>query len=327
MPRIRVNTDDLKSKAKDFDAAAEAFRKAGDEIAAFALSLPSYEGQLSGPARKAGYEIQKNSREISADLSGNAESLRKSAQEFEDVDNQTVGILENNTVSLSAAFVPDCPEGEDGGPLRKGGNPDLLCYYDYGDSVIIYQFGESIILNVTDENREMVEKYIKSVDEFCKNLADMINIFRDMMLQYLSVQQIAMILAIYVGLGMLSIPIAAAIAKALGISVVTTAIATDSVAGLLIDMANLSPWDLCQRLGLLLDPANPQRYIEDLQKLSKVGPATSRAFSDAQEAWSALAPETPPGPSVPIPTPPSQTPMPTETPPTPTETPPPPKRP
>jgi uncharacterized protein YukE len=32
MARIRVNTDDLKSKAKDFDSAADAFNQAGDDI-------------------------------------------------------------------------------------------------------------------------------------------------------------------------------------------------------------------------------------------------------------------------------------------------------
>jgi hypothetical protein len=59
MPRIRVNTEDLKAQAKVFESAAAAFGKAGDDILAAALSMPSYDGQLSGPARTAGFEIQR----------------------------------------------------------------------------------------------------------------------------------------------------------------------------------------------------------------------------------------------------------------------------
>jgi uncharacterized protein YukE len=41
MVRIRVNTEELKSKAKDFESAADAFGRAGDEIAALAMTMPS----------------------------------------------------------------------------------------------------------------------------------------------------------------------------------------------------------------------------------------------------------------------------------------------
>jgi hypothetical protein len=58
MTRIRVNTDDLKNEAKDFESAAEAFARAGDDIAAAAMAMPSYDGQLSGPAFKEGQEFQ-----------------------------------------------------------------------------------------------------------------------------------------------------------------------------------------------------------------------------------------------------------------------------
>jgi hypothetical protein len=105
MTRIRVNTEDLKNKAKDFESAADAFNRAGDEIAALAMSMPSYDGQLSGPARKAGYEIQSQAREMKTALSGDAESLRKAAQAFEEVDNRTIDILGENTALLSNAPV------------------------------------------------------------------------------------------------------------------------------------------------------------------------------------------------------------------------------
>jgi uncharacterized protein YukE len=107
MARIRVNTEDLKEKAKDFDSAAEAFTRAGDEIIAAAMAMPSYDGQLSGPARKAGYEIQSQARKLKTALSKNADSLRKAAQAFEDVDNQTVSILFENQASLKK--IPPIP--------------------------------------------------------------------------------------------------------------------------------------------------------------------------------------------------------------------------
>ncbi len=113
MARIRVNTEDLKNKAKDFDSAAEACKRAGDDILAAAMSMPSYDGQLSGPARKAGYEIQKQTRELSTALAGNAESLRKTAQAFEDVDNQTIDILEKNTALMANTPLGGGPGGEE----------------------------------------------------------------------------------------------------------------------------------------------------------------------------------------------------------------------
>ncbi len=102
MGRIRVDTEDLRNKAKDFDSAADAFNKAGDDILATAMSMPSYDGQLSGPARKAGYDIQSQSRDLKANLSGDAQSLQNTAQSFEAVDSQTVNQLGASQSELSA---------------------------------------------------------------------------------------------------------------------------------------------------------------------------------------------------------------------------------
>jgi hypothetical protein len=71
------------------------------------MSMPSYDGQLSGPARKAGYEIQSQAREMKTALSGDAESLRKTAQAFEDVDNQTTSsLLESLALLLESPLSP-----------------------------------------------------------------------------------------------------------------------------------------------------------------------------------------------------------------------------
>jgi uncharacterized protein YukE len=90
MARIRVNTEDLKTKAKEFESAAETCDKAGDDILSAAMEMPSCEGQLSGPARAAGYEIQRQCRELRSLLEGDAQSLKETALAFEEVDNRTI---------------------------------------------------------------------------------------------------------------------------------------------------------------------------------------------------------------------------------------------
>jgi uncharacterized protein YukE len=127
MARIRVNTEDLQNKAKDFDSASEAFKRAGDDILAAAMAMPSYDGQLSGPARKMGYEFQKQARELSTALAGDADSLRKTAKAFEDVDNQAVNILNENLSILSQTPIYDCPGGENDAPVLNT-NLDKLNY-------------------------------------------------------------------------------------------------------------------------------------------------------------------------------------------------------
>ena len=121
--RIRVDTDDLKAKAKDYQSAADSFGKAGDDILSVALSLPSYDGQLSGPARAAGYEIQRQSREVQAGLAGDAQSLQRSAQAFEAVDNEAIDGFGASQASL-IAYAPESAllGTESDGGLPAGGD-------------------------------------------------------------------------------------------------------------------------------------------------------------------------------------------------------------
>lgn len=137
MGRIRVNTDDLKAKAKDFETAANAFNTAGDDILATAMAMPSYDGQLSGPARAAGYEIQRQSREVQTLLSGDAQSLQKTAQAFEEVDNQAIDIFTQNQESLASYGSPAELTGIDQGNSYLGYRDDGLT-----DTVILCMYGE-----------------------------------------------------------------------------------------------------------------------------------------------------------------------------------------
>jgi uncharacterized protein YukE len=119
MARIRVDTQELRAKAKDFESAAESIAKAGDDILTTAMSLPSYDGQLSGPARAAGYEIQRQSREVQMALSGDAQSLNNSAQAFEAVDNQIVSAIGESSAQISVAplLMKGGPGGENYAPV------------------------------------------------------------------------------------------------------------------------------------------------------------------------------------------------------------------
>ncbi len=174
MARIRVNTEDLKTKAKDFDSAAEAFNRAGDDILAAAMAMPSYDGQLSGPARKAGYEIQTQFREIKAALSSDAEFLRKKAQAYEEVDNQTVDLLAQNQeilLSYSSEGVKGIDQGDSYLGYRDDGLSPTVIFCMYGTCCKVTRAGNE---KAIAEFEAAVDKYLK--DEIAKsNKEDEIN--------------------------------------------------------------------------------------------------------------------------------------------------------
>jgi uncharacterized protein YukE len=180
MARIRVNTEDLRIKAKDFDSAAEAFNRAGDEIAAFAAAMPSYDGQLSGPARKAGYEIQSQAREMKTALAGDAESLRKTAQAFEETDNQVIdslateqSALSNQLISFTAkyevnqdGFTPFSKgDGDssaaDESDIRQGGLPDCFLMSSMGAIALTHPELLENMIEVLPDGRYKVRFYDK----------------------------------------------------------------------------------------------------------------------------------------------------------------------
>jgi hypothetical protein len=116
MKRIRVNTEELKDKSKAFESSAGVFSEAGKELMAFVAGLPSYDGQLSPPARAAALEINRQCQDLHDGFMSDSQSLAKTALAFENVDKQTINILESaqgdianasewpKTVNLS--FVP-----------------------------------------------------------------------------------------------------------------------------------------------------------------------------------------------------------------------------
>jgi len=187
MARIRVNTDDLRNKAKDFDSAAEAFTRAGDDILAAAMAMPSYDGQLSGPARKAGYEIQSQARALGTALAGNAKFLRTAAQDFDDVNNQAVNtfVLQQEALSTLMSSITaqySMPE------KTRGGTEQIGYQYISDDYVVIWLNGKYIRIQLSipplseAEYQSVMDfiNYINEYDSYKEDMKDaLINAWKD----------------------------------------------------------------------------------------------------------------------------------------------------
>jgi uncharacterized protein YukE len=317
MDRIRVDTEELRKSAKDIAASADAIGKAGDEILAVAASLPSYEGQLSGPARKAGYEIQSQLRDLKTALAADSDSLLKTAQAFETVDAATVQNLGENTALLSSG-------GQDGGltPIRQGGSPtflgfDFLAYQDYGYFVEFWRNGETIIIPVTDENRELIKKYEDYLDEYFKKTAEFFNIFNFLDQQYGNTVKLLAVLGLLVGLGILTGKVFTAVLEVFGLSLLAEKLIKET-AEQALKMSGLDPYDIIKECGKILDPVNPEKWFPELKRMISTAQESSEAFNNANEIWNELytQPPLPESPSIPAPTPPTitQTPPPSTSP-------------
>jgi uncharacterized protein YukE len=101
MERIRVDTDKLKEKSKEFETSAGVFSTAGAEILTVAAGLPSYDGQLSTPARAAALEINRQSQDLHRSFMNISQSLTKTAQAFEEVDNRTIVTINKSEIEIS----------------------------------------------------------------------------------------------------------------------------------------------------------------------------------------------------------------------------------
>jgi uncharacterized protein YukE len=318
MERIRVDTDKLKEKSKEFETSAGVFSKAGNEILTVAAGLPSYDGQLSTPARAAALEINRQSQDLHRSFMNISQSLTKTAQAFEEVDNQTVEILRGNSELISNAPIYGGPGGENYVPKKQGGNHDLG-YDDYGDYIIVWKNGESQTIIITNENRSWVEKYEKDVDDYCKYLAEFLETLRDLMLRGLGIGQIVLILVILVTLALISPEIMAYLIVSLGIDPELLGRIMENAQELVVHFIGEDVDNLEEKLASLLDPLDPNKYLNDIKNLLQYGQGASQALSDAENDWNALVPTpTPSGPTlVPVPTPSTPTPTQTPTPPKP----------
>jgi hypothetical protein len=100
MTRIRVDTEQLRSQAASLEFQAEIFQRLGADVLRVASSLPSYDGQLSGPARAAGLEFQHQSQNFQRRLGNLHSSISHTASAFEKVNNETVAAFQNTFTDI-----------------------------------------------------------------------------------------------------------------------------------------------------------------------------------------------------------------------------------
>jgi len=90
MPRITVDTELLKRKARRLEELSHEFEKAGNELAYQSNRVPSYGGQLSIPAHRAGVVAQYDANTLRDLLKNHADQLAEIARRFEEVDGEAV---------------------------------------------------------------------------------------------------------------------------------------------------------------------------------------------------------------------------------------------
>lgn len=90
MPPIKIDTDLLRHMAKRLEMISCDYEKIGSELAVRSNQVPSYGGQLSTPAHKAGMTSQYEANSLRDLLKEHAVRLENIAREFERVDGETV---------------------------------------------------------------------------------------------------------------------------------------------------------------------------------------------------------------------------------------------
>lgn len=177
MKRIRVDTDQLHRTAGDFETAAADIVRAGDEALSVAMSLPEYGGRLSGPARNAGYEIQRRCREMGGGCRDAAAALDSAARAYEAVDGTVCS--EISTVRAQIISSGDHPL------LTISGGNQLFGYeYLTQNLVVIWFQGKSMRVDLdalSPENWRLVMLFINKVDSFDSTLAGMPDDLKDIL--------------------------------------------------------------------------------------------------------------------------------------------------
>lgn len=118
MNRIRVDTDQLMRVAKRLEQLGAEYDKTGRELVYQCNRVPSYGGQLSGPAHKAGAVAQYDANTLRDLLRDHSHRLMEIAKQFENVDGETVGqlglwermLLEMQEIATLVASLPSLEE-------------------------------------------------------------------------------------------------------------------------------------------------------------------------------------------------------------------------
>jgi hypothetical protein len=182
---LRVNTETLRAFAPKYKASADVFGRDGPAILDYIISLlaamPDYDGRLQQQARADAEEINAWCKDYSNRLSKNADSLLKTAQAFEDVDNQTVIAFAQNQVPLRYQNVDNGDYGLEGIDVGTS----YLGYRDDGisDTVILCMYGVCKKI-VRKGNEKAIEEFEKNADAYVAAQEKRDDIHDDMILSY-----------------------------------------------------------------------------------------------------------------------------------------------
>jgi uncharacterized protein YukE len=177
MERIKVDTTVLREKSKVFETSAGVYAQAGSELLSLVASLPSYDGQLSGPARASALEINRQCQELHDCLLSDAQSLIRTAQAFEEVDGQTITTLAENQTALSSQMpyykALYAPAEKD-----HGGNDVIGYQYISDDYVVIWFKGHYMRIHLavpplSSADYIKVMKFIDFINNFDTDKKDM----------------------------------------------------------------------------------------------------------------------------------------------------------
>jgi hypothetical protein len=178
MERIRIDTDELKAKSKAIETSAGVFSQAGKDILAYAAGLPSYDGQLSNPARAASLEINRQCQDVQGSYINDSQSLTRTAYAFEEVDKSAVEGLATLTSGLKGSvFITtqtSVPSSIAQFSTRSGGIPGVFGWTDDGKTVTLFLFGHVMILDkskLTEAQLKALEKFEDDIENFYKDLA------------------------------------------------------------------------------------------------------------------------------------------------------------
>jgi len=152
MTRIRVDTNLLHEKAGDFNSIRGLVNKLGQEVTSVAAALPSYDGQLSGPARTAGLETKSRAAAMAIRQSEHAQRLVQLAKAFAKVDQESVATFE----TISGAVLERYSDAFEPSPLMLHVQATL-------DRQFLEEAGIAMVGNWTDEEISATAKTVRQI--------------------------------------------------------------------------------------------------------------------------------------------------------------------
>lgn len=148
--QILVETDDLKKKAARLMELSIIFKEIGERISKDCLNVPSYDGQLSGPAKGAANQVVFETNVLRDAFSVRSTYMNDIAIEFENIDNDTIQLFMDR-VWIVIRFIQNALTGI---PPFEGdmtnGYKKFLAFEENGDLITIWFKDQAITFDLSD---------------------------------------------------------------------------------------------------------------------------------------------------------------------------------